>query len=70
MKAMELTQMTVTQYKVTSMTTKENNFKKAAKKFLKATYRMLKEASEVYPQYLERQERDFINNWNHEVRCK
>ena len=63
MKTMELTQMTVAQYNATSMTTKVNNFKKATKKFFKATYRFIKEASEVYPQYLERQERDIINNW-------
>ena len=60
---MELTQMTVAQYNATSMTTKVNNFKKATKKFLKATYRFFKEASEAYPQYLERQERDLISNW-------
>ncbi len=63
MKAMELTQMTFAQYNVTSMSTKVNNFKTAIKKFIKATYRFIKEASEAYPQYLERQERDIINNW-------
>ncbi len=53
MKTMVLTQATVAQFEESTMTTKVNNFKKAAKKFFKAVYRILIVTSPVYPQYVE-----------------
>ena len=53
MKTMELTPMTVVQLEESTMTTKVKSFKKAAKKFFKAVYRILVVTSPVYPQYVE-----------------
>ena len=54
---MELTPTTVANYNSMAMTTRVSNFKKAAKKFFKATYRFLMVISPVYPQYVESQKR-------------
>lgn len=53
MKTMELTPMTVAQFDESTMTAKVKSFKKAAKKFFKAVYRILVVTSPVYPQYVE-----------------
>ena len=53
MKTMELTPMTVAQLDESTMTAKVKSFKKAAKKFFKAVYRILVVTSPVYPQYVE-----------------
>ena len=53
MKTMELTPMTVAQFDQSTMTTKVQSFKVAAKKFFKAVYRILEVTSPVYPQYVE-----------------
>ena len=58
MKTIYCTPMTVAQYEASSMATKEHSFKKATKNFFKAAFRMLNEISLVYPQFLERQDRD------------
>ena len=50
---MELTPMTVAQFDQSTMTTKVQSFKAAAKKFFKAVYRILVVTSPVYPQYVE-----------------
>ena len=50
---MELTPMTVAQFDQSTMTTKVQSFKTAAKKFFKAFYRILVVTSPVYPQYVE-----------------
>ena len=57
MKTMELTPTTVAKFDNTAMATRVSNFKKAAKKFFKATYRFLMVISPVYPQYVESQKR-------------
>ena len=57
MKTMELTPTTVANFDSTAMATRVSNFKKAAKKFFKATYRFLMVISPVYPQYVESQKR-------------
>ena len=54
---MELTPTTVANFDSTAMATRVSNFKKAAKKFFKATYRFLMVISPVYPQYVESQKR-------------
>ena len=53
MKTMELTPMTVAQFDESTMTTNVKSFKKAAKKFFKAVYRILVVTIPVYPQYVE-----------------
>ena len=53
MKTMELTPMTVALFDESTMTTNVKSFKKAAKKFFKAVYRILVVTSPVYPQYVE-----------------
>ena len=45
--------MTVAQFDESTMTAKVKSFKKAAKKFFKAVYRILVVTSPVYPQYVE-----------------
>ena len=45
--------MTVVQFEESTMTAKVKSFKKAAKKFFKAVYRILVVTSPVYPQYVE-----------------
>ena len=52
MKAIELTPATAANFDSTAMTTRVSNFKKAAKKFIKATCRFLVMISPVYPQYV------------------
>ena len=53
MKTMELPPMTVAQFDQSTMTTKVQSFKTAAKIFFKAFYRILVVTSPVYPQYVE-----------------
>ena len=53
MKTMELTLVTVAQFDQSTMTTKVQSFKTAAKKFFKAFNRILVVTSPVYPQYVE-----------------
>ncbi len=57
MKAIELTPTTAANFDSTAMTTRVSNFKKAAKKFIKATCRFLVMISPVYPQYVESMQR-------------
>ena len=52
MKAIELTPATAANFDSTAMTTRVSNFKKAAKKCLKATCRFLVMISPAYPQYV------------------
>ena len=52
MKTMELTPTTVANFDSMAMETRVSNFKKAAKKCLKATCRFLVMISPVYPQYV------------------
>ena len=54
---MELTQTTVAKFDSMTMATRVNNFKKTAKKILKATWRFLIVISPAYPQYVESQKR-------------
>ena len=53
MKTIGLTPTTVANFDGTAMTTKMSNFKKAAKKFIKATCRFFVVISPAYPQYVE-----------------
>lgn len=57
MKTMDLTPTTVANFNSMAMTTRVSNFKKAAKKFFKATCRFLIVISPAYPQYVESQKR-------------
>ena len=57
MKTMELTPTTVAKFDSMTMATRVNNFKKTAKKILKATWRFLIVISPAYPQYVESQKR-------------
>ena len=57
MKTIELTPTTVANFDSTAMTTRVSNFKKAAKKFIKATCRFFVVISPAYPQYVESMQR-------------
>ena len=57
MKAIELTPTTAANFDSTAMTTRVSNFKKAAKKFIKATCRFFVVISPAYPQYVENMQR-------------
>ncbi len=57
MKAIELTPATAANFDSTAMTTRVSNFKKAAKKFIKATCRFFVVISPAYPQYVESMQR-------------
>ena len=57
MKAIELTPTTAANFDSTAMTTRVSNFKKAAKKFIKATCRFFVVISPAYPQYVESMQR-------------
>ena len=57
MKTIELTPTTVANFDSTAMTTRVSNFKKAAKKFFKATCRFFVVISPAYPQYVESMQR-------------
>lgn len=53
MKTMELTPTTVAKFDSTAMATRMSSFKKAAKRFIKATCRFFVVISPAYPQYVE-----------------
>ena len=57
MKTIELTPTTAANFDSTAMTTRVSNFKKAAKKFIKATCRFFVVISPAYPQYVESMQR-------------
>ena len=53
MKTMALTPTTVAKFDSTAMATRMSSFKKAAKRFIKATCRFFVVISPAYPQYVE-----------------